>query len=151
MFEATSHELLTQYSMNHPNIMLIDDDPTTHFYHKMMIELAGMDKSSVSEYLYAADALVFMKEQLVENSLENWPDFIFLDINMPKMNGWEFLNEIKKLDLGEKLPKIYMVSNSDDPLEHEKLKQYDIVIELKKKYLDKDFFIRIVKPEASDI
>jgi CheY-like chemotaxis protein len=76
-------------------VLLIDDDEDDNYFHKLIIEesrAAGLIKI-VSGGHEAIDYLE--KEGLV-------PDLIFLDANMPKMNGWEFIAEYRKLPVEKK-------------------------------------------------
>ncbi|MET6991761.1 hypothetical protein [Sediminicola arcticus] len=57
------------------------------------------------------------------------PEVIFLDLNMPVIDGWEFLDEFAKLDIPEKID-IYVVGSSLDIRDKEKLKEYDMVINM---------------------
>jgi CheY-like chemotaxis protein len=78
---------------------------------------------------------------ILENATEDrLPDIIFLDINMPVMDGWEFLNEFIKIKNNfEKKITLYVVSSSIDPRDLERAKSINLVtdylikpIELKK-------------------
>ncbi|WP_298950613.1 response regulator [uncultured Nonlabens sp.] len=78
-------------------ILLIDDSPSTNFYNKKIIEKANI-KADVHEAFNGLDALNFLKKQndFTEHEVLK-PNIIFLDINMPKMDGFEFLQEYSKL------------------------------------------------------
>ncbi|WP_228482263.1 response regulator [Mesonia oceanica] len=54
------------------------------------------------------------------------PDIILLDINMPIMNGWQFLDEIIKINIPKEL-KIFIVSSSENPEDIEKSKEYNFI------------------------
>ena len=87
------------------HVVLIDDDEATNVYHDIIVQEAGV----VEEYQIfdsAVDALEFLKNQ------EQAPDFILLDINMPRMTGWEFLEEYKKLNQAGDPPKVIMLTTS---------------------------------------
>ncbi len=72
-------------------ILLIDDNPDDNFMHKHVI-----NKMDVAENIEVAlngeEGITYLTEKAVQP-----PELIFLDINMPKMNGWEFLDEYKGL------------------------------------------------------
>jgi len=70
-------------------ILLIDDDRIYQFAARKTIEATGFAESIVV-YSNGEDAINFLKSNSAnETSL---PDVIFLDVNMPVMNGWEFLD-----------------------------------------------------------
>lgn len=75
--------------------MLIDDNPDDNFYHERVIKKSNAAEKVISE-TSALEALQYLKSG--KDDTRPQPDLIFLDINMPGMNGWEFLDEYQKLD-----------------------------------------------------
>ena len=71
-------------------IMLIDDDEPTNFLNKMTLEQAGCTRQ-VHIAQSGQEALEYLQTEMTR------PDLIFLDINMPAMDGWEFLERYKTL------------------------------------------------------
>src|SRR5436190_19995991 len=90
-------------------IMLIDDDEPTNFLSKMLIE-----EAHCAEHIQVADSGKMALEYLSKSS--DCPDLIFLDINMPAMNGWEFLDKYRELEKHKKGKIIIiMLTNSLNP------------------------------------
>ena len=71
-------------------VLLVDDDPTTNFYNKYLIEKMDLAEN-VFEAMNGEEALKLLHSNYKDINL------IFLDINMPVMNGFEFLEEYVKL------------------------------------------------------
>ena len=120
-----------------PCIMLIDDDIATTVYNEIIIEDVECVKKVISMNS-AEEALTYLNSTGNEESIQ--PNLILLDINMPTMDGWEFLNEFLKIknNLNKKIT-LYVVSSSIDPRDLERVKSFNMVtdylikpIELKK-------------------
>ncbi len=106
-------------------VFLVDDDNIFVFLAKRIIAETKFE-TEVTVFVNGQDAINFLKEVISQSEL--LPDIIFLDLNMPVMDGWEFLEEY--ITLGNKLKKqvpIYVVSSSISPLDVAKGKQMDIV------------------------
>lgn len=79
-------------------ILLIDDEESNNYLHKMIIQRANIDTHIQVTY-DGLEALEFLTCTGRYTSTQYYPQpgIIFLDINMPKMNGWEFLKEYVNL------------------------------------------------------
>jgi CheY-like chemotaxis protein len=110
------------------NVCLIDDDKIYQFTARKILESTGLAKNILSFY-NGKEAIGFFQEKQ-NNSKDELPDVIFLDINMPVMNGWQFLDEYQKLNSSLKSAiTIYMVSSSVDDSDIQKSKEYSTVAE----------------------
>ena len=90
--------------------LLIDDDPVFNWVSAKMIQKVYPDlKTKV--YANAREALAFLHENYTEDTIF----YILLDINMPRLNGWEFIEELERVQgiKGDNVC-IYMVSSSTD-------------------------------------
>jgi CheY-like chemotaxis protein len=104
-------------------VYVIDDDPLYIFSMKKLLKLSEFCEESLF-YKNGQEALDALK--LNESQNDNLPDVIFLDISMPLMNGWEFLDHLGKAPVHKSI-KIYITSSSIDPYDLEKSRSYDLV------------------------
>ncbi|MCI2227630.1 response regulator [Polaribacter sp. MSW13] len=124
-------------------ILLIDDDEATNYIHEFIIKKANCAKKVVCKQSgqLALDYLL-----LKENGKYPQPDIIFLDINMPGMNGWEFLDHYNKLEKNQQAEMILvMLTTSIDPVDKEKAKKLGIVSGFKPKPLTVEMLNNILK------
>ena len=82
-------------------ILVIDDDEPTNFFTRIILEEADCCNhiKTVQSGQEALDYLAQSEKPGADPNLYPSPDLIFLDINMPAMNGWEFLDEYRNLSI----------------------------------------------------
>jgi CheY-like chemotaxis protein len=128
------------------NIFLIDDDLIYTYLSKRIIATTGI-KTSVSEFSDGLQAIDFLKDNM--NQTEMLPDIIFLDLNMPVMGGWDFLQEYASVKSGiKKEILLYIVSSSISPYDLERAKKIDEVTDFISKPLSKDKVFEIIERYA---
>ncbi len=104
-------------------IYIIDDDDIFVFVLRKLLQKSKRfdEVINIGNGLEAIDLLVNEFE-----TNKKLPDIIFLDLNMPVLDGWQFLDQVEKLPFKELL-RIYIISSSIDVKEIEKSKTYSTV------------------------
>jgi CheY-like chemotaxis protein len=111
-------------------IVLIDDDPISTFVTEKLILKNVKEPCTFYKYQNAKIALNEI------NALR--PNYLFLDLNMPEMNGWDFLDHFQPENHDAQ---IYILSSSVDQRDISKASQYDLV----KDYLSKPLIKKYIK------
>ena len=110
-------------------ILLVDDDYTSNFLSQMIIE-----SSNVADHIHVRkngqEALQFVRDHCPsgeESVAPTCPDLILLDINMPVMDGFGFLEEFTKMQRVRKYPiQIVMLTSSDNYKDLQKAQAYNV-------------------------
>lgn len=125
-------------------ILVIDDNPTDRYIAKRMAEKYHFAEEIILQES-ALEALNYIKS--LETTPELLPQFIFLDINMPGMNGYEFLEEYA--NLSETIRTnciILMITTSIHPDDFKRAENNPSVFRFLNKPLDREKF-RIIEDE----
>lgn len=113
------------------NVLLIDDDDINNHIHKLLT-LALIPESQVYQFQKAQEALRYLQKT------KTLPNLILLDLQMPFMNGWEFLQALEELDLN--VP-VFVVTSSMIRSEKERAKSYPCI----KEYIVKPLMVKHFK------
>jgi CheY-like chemotaxis protein len=128
-------------------VLLIDDDKVTNFYNKRVVSKIN-NFQEVHAVTNGQMALNYINDS--RNGLCKKPDLIFLDINMPAMNGWEFIEEFKKIDTTfTSSIKIVMLTTSNSPEDYERSLTIDSVDDYINKPLSIDLLSNLIEDHYS--
>lgn len=111
-------------------LLLIDDNHVDQMLYKRIIDRSGLVNELI-QCQRAEDALQQLAEGLT-------PDAILLDINMPGMNGFDFLEAVNNSFGTDFLAPVVMLTTSENPNDLTKAKQYQVV---------KDYFQKPLEPQ----
>lgn len=116
-------------------VVIVDDDSIVLFLHKVLIDRSSLP-SAAGSFKNGKEAL----EYISQNGIRETPCLVLLDINMPVMSGWDFLEAIQEKDFKENIY-VAMVTSSINSKDAEHAKQYPQVI---------DFLVKPLKKETCD-
>ncbi len=130
------------------NVLLIDDSESDNFYHERKIRKMGIT-DNIHVCYSGQEALDFLKSEL--EGVHPQPTLIFLDINMPGMNGWEFLREYEKLEVAQQGEIVLtMLSNSIDERDKARAHEFSAVQGFYSKPLSEEYLTSILEKHFSD-
>jgi|TARA_B110000259_G_C13948164_1_gene375622 CheY-like chemotaxis protein len=122
---------------------IVDDDKIYTFLVKKTIEQTNL-VNTIKVFENGLDAINFLKENAANQ--DTLPEILLLDLSMPIMDGWEFLEEYILLSpkLDRKIT-IYIISSSISPYDIDKAKSISIVTDFIIKPISKEKLIEIFK------
>jgi response regulator RpfG family c-di-GMP phosphodiesterase len=121
---------------NHRHFMIVDDDHMNNFICNITLKNTYKN-SQITAFEKPVDALAYITTNYPRQDTEKTT--LLLDINMPVLNGWEFLVELKQMDIAvvEQFD-IYILSSSVDQRDMDKAKSDPHVIDFISKPLKKE-------------
>jgi CheY-like chemotaxis protein len=127
------------------SVLLIDDKVADNRYNQIILQRMNIiDKIEIAES--GIDAL-----KMIVATDYSQPKLILLDINMPKMNGWEFLEVYEKLDATIKNNNVVIIfTTSMNPEDKQKASKISCVSELHIKPLTPEMFKNIIEKYSSN-
>ena len=135
-------------------LILIDDEPIFHKIVQMTLKYSNL--SNQATYCYDGEMIL---DYLEEKGLDpaSLPDYIFIDLYMPRFSGWDFLNRFQEIyKTLRKEVEIYIVSSSIFQLDINRTKGYPFVISYITKPLMKSVFdnikgrtLKITRPQLN--
>ena len=128
-----------------PSLMLIDDSEFDQRLCKRLIDRSGLVREFKS-FLSAEDALQHLKHSDLPAV-----DAILLDINMPRMDGFEFL-ETAIEELGDKFARVVvmMLTTSLDPRDQDRARQFSVVKDYCNKPIAPEYLVKLAAALAND-
>lgn len=123
-------------------VFIVDDDKLFVFLTKKTIQVTNL-VANITEFGDGLAAMEYLKQIAGNNQL--LPDIIFLDLSMPVMDGWEFLEEYSSLEpIFDKKIKLYVFSSSISPHDIERAKYFKVVTDFIIKPLAKEKVIELL-------
>jgi len=117
------------------SVLLVDDNEDDNFFTRFILERDTFAENIV-ECRDGEEALKYLKSTTKKRKRQSTPDIIFLDLNMPVMDGWEFLDAYEQMsEDGKEKPVIIILTTSLNPRDISKSKTYSTVKEFRSKPL----------------
>lgn len=123
-------------------VAVIDDDKAYQFISKKYLQLAGR-VDNLLQFYDGLEAINYFKAN--ERESEKLPDLVFLDINMPYLDGWQFLDQLCKLELAKDQITFYIVTSSPNREDIEKANNYSSVKGYKVKPITREIYIGLIE------
>ncbi len=134
-------------------ILLIDDSFDDNYLHQRLLEQMDIAEKIAVAY-DGQEALAYLSGTgnfSEQEPLHPQPDLIFLDINMPRMNGWEFLKFYRELPEDERGGVvIVMLTTSLNPDDRSKAKELDLISTFLPKPLTKEMVEKVLQENFSE-
>jgi CheY-like chemotaxis protein len=132
-------------------ILCVDDDPITLMLCKKVIEKVSFAREIITAK-NGEEAFIFFENkylEIINGDNPEYPTIVLLDLNMPVMNGWEFLDAYLSNEFNKIFPdtKILILSSTIDPNDMEKSKTYPMVFE----FLSKPITVEMMENLKSKI
>lgn len=108
-------------------ILCVDDDPITLMLCKKVITKASFSNNIITAK-NGEEAIQYF-DSILNKETDKLPQLVFLDLNMPVMDGWDFLNIFNTPKYSEVTTKIVVLSSTIDPEDHQKSKNFPMVID----------------------
>jgi CheY-like chemotaxis protein len=123
-------------------VIVIDDDPINNIIFQKLSEISDF-ASDILTFISAVDGLDYL--QKLEGEQQSPPDIIFLDIRMPIVSGWEFLERLEKINQNGYFSdlSVYMLTSSSEQSDINKAKNFRMVTDYIVKPLSTETLARI--------
>ena len=129
-----------------PVIALVDDDSIFRMIASRTIKGANITEE-ILQFTNGGEAIKYLEQNV--DQVEMLPDVLFLDINMPYVDGWMFLDDFERIKSRlSKSIKIFMVSSSIDPEDINRAKQHKLVDDYVVKPVSKETFVKLASLAA---
>ena len=105
-------------------VAIVDDDEIFQMLIKKILE-KGIDGASILQFLDGFTALSYFTQHTTSTHM--LPRIIFLDVNMPAMDGWQFLKKLENLQFSTPYkPAVFIISGVES-IDFEELKAYTLI------------------------
>jgi CheY-like chemotaxis protein len=102
-------------------VILIDDNEADNVYHEIILRKAGYG-GELQVFEWGADALDYLRSCDMDP-----PTLVFLDVNMPVMDGFEFARQATSLLLGAESVRLLMLTSSDSPVDRKRARAMSVI------------------------
>jgi two-component system chemotaxis response regulator CheY len=119
------------------NIMIVDDSPMMRTFIRKVVDLTGLE---VGQYCEASDG-----EEALKSLRDNWVDLVLTDINMPGMNGEQFVRCLESNEVLKAIPVIVVSTDSS----HNRVNQ--MLALGAKGYVSKPFLPEVLRAEVEKV